>query len=130
MITIFLLHVLYTPTIVISHSHNSFPGSAFDPLGDPALTQEQKDKVIGLLAEMWGEQINGGSVEQRIFPRALSVAERAWTAAMHFHPSGIWDNAFYGEVEGRLNQMSCTLNRRGIRSSPSAPGHCLWSQVA
>lgn len=104
---------------------------AFDPLGDPALTAEQKARVIGLLAEMWGEQVNGGTIEQRIFPHALAVAERSWTSADHFDPQPrVWDSAFYAEVEGRLNAMSCTLNRRGVQSSPSAPGHCSWSQLA
>ena len=120
-----MLTTLTILALIIDLSHPS----AFNPIGDPALTKEQKGKVIGLLAEMWGEQINGGSVEQRIFPRALSVAERSWTSDDHFHPSGIWDSEFYAEVEGRLNKMSCTLNRRGIQSSPSAPGHCLWSAV-
>ena len=96
---------------------------AFDPVGDPALTKAQKEKVVGLVAEMWGEQINSAVVEQRIFPHALAVAERGWTAAAHF------ESIDYAEVEGRLNKMSCTLNRRGIESSPSAPGHCSWSQT-
>ena len=86
-------------------------------------------KVIGLVAEMWGEQINSAVVEQRVFPHALAVAERGWTDSSKFHPSGVWDSDFYGEVEGRLNKMACTLNRRGIQSSPSAPGHCTWSKT-
>jgi hypothetical protein len=105
----------------------------FDPVGDPALTDEMKARVVGLVAEMWGEQINSAVVEQRIFPHALAVAERAWTAASHFHPPPRNDDPpphpFYAEIEGRLNHMSCTLNRRGIESSPSAPGHCSWSQT-
>ena len=101
---------------------------SFDPVGDPTLTDEQKENVAGLVTEMWGEQINSGVIEQRIFPHALAVAERGWTEATYFnHTMG--DQAFYGQVEGRLNQMSCTLNRRGIQSSPSAPGHCLWSNT-
>jgi hypothetical protein len=102
---------------------------AFDPVGDPALTDAMKARVVGLVAEMWGEQINSAVVEQRIFPHALAVAERAWTDASHFHPLGVWDTEFYGDVAGRLNHMSCTLNRRGIQSSPSSPGYCSWSQV-
>ena len=31
---------------------------AFDPVGDSELTEAHKAKVIGLLAEMWGEQID------------------------------------------------------------------------
>ena len=74
---------------------------------------------------------NGGTVEQRVFPHALAVAERAWTSAAHFDPQPpVWDSAFYAEVEGRLNAMSCTPNRRGVQSSPSAPGYCSWSKVA
>jgi hexosaminidase len=106
---------------------------SFEPLGDPALTDEQRSKVIGLVAEMWGEQINSGTVENRIFPHALAMAERGWSSVDHFHPNGtahVWSSGFYAQVEGRLNLMSCTLNRRGIQSSPSAPGHCSWSQTS
>jgi N-acetyl-beta-hexosaminidase len=99
----------------------------FDPVGDPALTAEQKEKVIGLLAEMWAEQVNPATIEQRIFPHALATAERGWTVASHFPAQR--DSGFYAAVEGRLNAMSCTLNRRGVQSSPSAPGYCSWSQT-
>jgi N-acetyl-beta-hexosaminidase len=51
---------------------------SFDPVGDPALTAEMKSGLIGLVTEAWGEQINSAVVEQRIFPRALAVAERGW----------------------------------------------------
>ena len=102
---------------------------SFDPVGDPALTESEKEKVIGLLAEMWGEQIDSAVVEQRLFPHALAVAERGWSPVSHFRNVTLQDAQFYGEVEGRLNRMSCTLNRRGIESSPSSPGHCSWSQT-
>ena len=59
-----------------------------------------KAKVAGLVAEMWGEQIDSAVVEQRIFPHALAVAERGWTAAAHFAHGDI----DYGEVEGRLDK--------------------------
>ena len=100
----------------------------FEPLGDPELTDAQKQRFIGLVGEMWAEQVNGATIEQRIFPHVLAVAERGWTAAAHFPPHSEMDGAFYAAVEGRLNAMSCTLNRRGIASSPSAPGYCVWGQ--
>jgi hypothetical protein len=99
----------------------------FEPLGDPTLTEEQKARLVGMVAEMWAEQVNGAAIEQRIFPRALAVAERGWTAAAHFPRS--MNGSFIAGVEGRLNALSCTLNRRGVESSPSAPGHCSWSQT-
>eukprot|EP01043_Picozoa_sp_COSAG02_P080929 COSAG02_NODE_19490_length_879_cov_1.193590_2_plen_152_part_00 len=148
---------------------------AFDPVGDPDLTEAHKAKVIGLLAEMWGEQIDSvctavdfqflllcicgvcltslafahnyrgrsqlswtrwfdtiqAVVEQRIFPHALAVSERGWSSAAHFGNAThqYHDAEFFGEAEGRLNHMSCTLNRRGIESSPSSPGHCSWSHT-
>ena len=42
---------------------------AFDPVGDPELTEAHKAKVVGLLAEMWGEQID--SVCRLLIPAAL-----------------------------------------------------------
>jgi hexosaminidase len=117
----------YQPPYFVSSWRTMY---GFEPLGDPSLTPEQRARVIGLVGEMWGEQINGASVEQRIFPRVLAVSERAWTAQRHFDNStGPYDNEFYAKVEGRLNKMACTLNRRGVESTVSAPGHCSWSQT-
>ena len=84
----------------------------FDPVGDPALTEAQKAKVIGLVAEMWGEQINSGVVEQRIFPHALAVSERGWSSAAHFEPEGGRGAEFY--VRPMSFDQRCSSPRVGV----------------
>jgi N-acetyl-beta-hexosaminidase len=39
--------------------------------------EDDKHLVLGVMAEVWGEQINGGTALTR-WPRALAVAERGW----------------------------------------------------
>ena len=51
----------------------------FSPLANWAITEGQRDQVLGLQAQLWSETIYS---EERmfyhLFPRLLSVAERAW----------------------------------------------------
>ena len=90
------------------------------PLGDPALTAADKARFLGIMAEQWGEQINGGAALVRSWPRALSVAERGWSRARSGDDGG-WNSAV-----GRFQAMSCHLRRRGIPSSPIGPSYCSY----
>ena len=87
-------------------------------LSDPALTAADKARFLGVMAEQWGEQINGGAALVRTWPRALSVAERGWSVARSSDDGG-WQAAV-----GRFQAMSCHLRRRGIPSSPIGPSYC------
>jgi hexosaminidase len=53
-----------------------------DPLGEGAtnLTAEEKQRILGGEACMWGEFVTPGNVEGRIWPRVAAVAERLWSA--------------------------------------------------
>ncbi|KAF7637854.1 Beta-hexosaminidase [Meloidogyne graminicola] len=42
-------------------------------------TYEQKQLVIGGIATMWGEYIDGTNLEATLWPRASAVAERLWS---------------------------------------------------
>jgi hexosaminidase len=46
-----------------------------DPRGFDG-TYEEKQRVIGGIATMWGEYVDGTNVEARLWPRASAVAER------------------------------------------------------
>jgi hypothetical protein len=80
---------------------------------------------------MWAEQVNSGVIEERIFPHALSVAERAWSPATHFEQpdASNMSSIDWAAIEGRINYMSCHMNRRGVGCSPVAPSYCLFSKT-
>ena len=48
-----------------------------DPRSFPG-TYEQKQLVIGGIATMWGEYIDGTNLESTLWPRASAVAERCF----------------------------------------------------
>ncbi|GAM21554.1 hypothetical protein SAMD00019534_047290 [Acytostelium subglobosum LB1] len=74
------------------------------------------DSVIGGEATMWSEQVDQMSWDTRVFPRALAVAERLWSAAY------INDT---NSALPRLEQQSCNIARRGVNSGPLEPDFCL-----
>ena len=53
-----------------------------DPFGGAAanLTAEEKQRVLGGEACMWSELINPVNIDERLWPRAATVAERLWSA--------------------------------------------------
>lgn len=79
--------------------------------------------LIGGEGCMWGETVDGGDMEQTIWPRLGAVAERLWS------PAGEpWSIA-----KPRLAAFRCLLLERGIpsgtlegngRSTPPGPGSC------
>ncbi len=51
-----------------------------DPIpADTKLTPEQQKLILGGEICMWAEQIDSGTIDSRIWPRSMAVAERFWS---------------------------------------------------
>jgi len=83
----------------------------FDKVGDV-----DASLLIGGQANMWGEQVNAGSIDSRIWPQASAVAEKLWSPR---HRTRDVDEAY-----PRLMKFSCFLQRQKIRSASLRPDYC------
>ncbi|CAJ0587378.1 unnamed protein product, partial [Mesorhabditis spiculigera] len=80
-------------------------------------TQEQKDRVLGGEAAMWGEFVDGTNLIPTLWPRASAVAERLWSNPEDTKtPEAVWP---------RLHEHRCRMVRRGYRAQPiNWPDYC------
>nr|XP_022921143.1 beta-hexosaminidase subunit beta-like isoform X1 [Onthophagus taurus] len=80
-------------------------------------TNEQKNLVMGGEACMWAEVVDQNNVLSRIWPRASAVAEKLWSS---------YNADEYENVQKRLEEHSCRMNRRDIPAQPpNHAGFCL-----
>ena len=75
----------------------------------------QKNLVVGIEACMWGEYVDPTNFLPRTWPRAASVAERAWSSK---------DTTDLSDAYDRLHEFRCKLLKRGIPAEPLRPGFC------
>jgi hexosaminidase len=80
---------------------------AVDPMSGVAssLTPEQKNRILGGEACMWGEWISPENIDSRIWPRAAAIAERLWS------PQNVQDVA---SMYSRLDDVSWRLEWLGL----------------
>lgn len=81
--------------------------------------------IIGGHGEMWGETVDMSDLEQTVWPKLGSIAERLWSPRKYTSTS---------DALNRIEAFRCLLNRRGVhaapvtnanaRSAPGGPGSC------
>jgi hexosaminidase len=77
-----------------------------DPIpADTALTPDQQKRILGGETCMWAEQIDAETIDSRIWPRTMAIAERFWS------PQSDRDVPFMYE---RLRQVSLELESVGL----------------
>jgi hexosaminidase len=71
-----LSHGYYVDLMWSAERHYSF-----DPLGGAGanLSPEEKQRVLGGEACMWGEYVSPENIDSRIWPRTAAIAERLWS---------------------------------------------------
>lgn len=79
---------------------------------------DRKDQFLGAEAALWSEQVDGTSVENRIWPRAAALAERLWA-----EPSTGWR-----EAESRMLVQRERLVAQGIAADALEPQWCLQNE--
>jgi hexosaminidase len=80
---------------------------AVEPMSGPAstLNPEQKSRILGGEACMWGEWVGPENIDSRIWPRAAAIAERLWS------PQGVQD---VSSMYARLEELSWRLEWLGL----------------
>jgi hexosaminidase len=80
---------------------------AVEPMSGPAstLNPEQKNRILGGEACMWGEWISPENLDSRIWPRAAAIAERLWS------PQEVQD---VSSMYARLDEFSWRLEWFGL----------------
>ena len=80
---------------------------AVDPMSGAAstLTPEQKNRILGGEACMWGEWISPENIDSRIWPRTAAIAERLWS------PQDVQD---VSSMYSRLDKLSWRLEWLGL----------------
>jgi len=81
--------------------------------------------IYGGNGEMWGETVDASDLQQTVWPKLASIAERLWS------PRSVSSVA---QAFPRIEYFRCLLNQRGIaaapvnnpnaRSAPPNPGSC------
>ena len=84
-----------------------------DPRGRINGTEEQKYRILGGHASMWGEKVDVTDFMMRVWPRASSTGEKLWTGNQ---------TSAVETAADRLDRFRCRMVMQGIPASPIRPG--------
>jgi hexosaminidase len=84
------------------------------------LSKAAASLIIGGEVGMWGEYVDENNFEGVVYPRAMAVGERLWSAQT------VMDTA---SAKPRLLDQRCRMVQRGFRSAPVEPSFCALELV-
>ena len=79
------------------------------------VTPEEEEYVLGGELCTWSENINGDTMDNRIWTRGYAVSERLWS------PKEVHDTE---KAQPRLSALQCRMYRRGVKSASTVPSYC------
>lgn len=79
---------------------------SIDPIGGVKLSSEERDRILGGEATMWGELVTPLTIDSRIWPRTAAIAERFWSQQEIKNVSS---------MKKRLKKVSYNLEALGIK---------------
>ncbi|KAG9246844.1 beta-N-acetylhexosaminidase [Calycina marina] len=84
------------------------------------LTAAEAEKVIGVTAPLWAEQVDDTVVSSKMWPRAAALAELSWSGNKDAN-----GNKRTTELTQRIFNFREYLVANGIGAAPLAPKYCL-----
>lgn len=88
------------------------------------LNKQQMTQILGGEACLWTEQVDEGTLDSRLWPRAGALAERLWSDPQDEHD-------YEGVPKETFNRMSAYRNRLmllGLKAEPIFPRYCAQNQ--
>ncbi|UJR26444.1 hypothetical protein I4U23_007774 [Adineta vaga] len=81
----------------LDHLSSALSHYKVDPIHDDELrllNKEQRSHILGGEACMWGEYVSQDTVDSRLWPRTLAVAERFWSPSSVNDPKSVYERMF------------------------------------
>ncbi|KAH9632776.1 hypothetical protein HF086_015975 [Spodoptera exigua] len=120
--------VIYSASWYLDYLHNGGDWDKFYTV-DPRqmIPRHYKDldlnNILGGEACMWGEAVDDRNLISRVWPRSSAVAEKLWSSES---PRFSFFRNIAIEVNRRLEEHACRMNRRGVHAQPpTGPGFCV-----
>ncbi|CAH0686312.1 unnamed protein product [Spodoptera exigua] len=120
--------VIYSASWYLDYLHNGGDWDKFYTV-DPRqmIPRHYKDldlnNILGGEACMWGEAVDDRNLISRVWPRSSAVAEKLWSSES---PRFSFFRNIAIEVNRRLEEHACRMNRRGVHAQPpNGPGFCV-----
>ncbi len=99
----------------LDHLQSSMTHYKIDPIFDKelqSLNEEQRARILGGEACMWSEYVSENTVDSRIWPRTLAIAERFWSPPSISNENSLYKRLF--RMNHLLDEMQIGLTHLSL----------------